>query len=270
MKELTNGIALYDLKNTNSREAYYFAEYLFGRLNIQPNSAYYYYEHEADRHGETVSEKEVSFAELEEEIEKGIDHFRVFFSSTNRLWDVGFSFFGKESKFSEGMSYIEIQFSNKILSTTNSEVLDCLYDFLKGNEMIYGIGYQLYANVSAALNYALCLDASTIYPFEDSNEWLYQLPSRSGEEPQYYHKLRMVYPINILNKDHLELSVMGIKLSKWILSDSNNGTLKPLNGFNYLWLVSMQELERINEVLGKSSLLISWESINKSIRNKLP
>lgn len=270
MTELANGIALYDLENLTIKKAFYYAEKFFRHININPNSIYYFYSHAPDKNGETVSTMDISLHELKIKIEQGlVSNFRMNYSTTNRLWDIGLAFSTKESEFGEGINYLEIQFLDDLLKLDAKEIKELLVDISTETRIVYGIGYQLYGSVGDAFNYALSFDSSRIYKFENSSEWLYQLPSRTDDTPQYSNKLRMVYRINFLNIEHLGLEIDGLTLKEWIMSNHENGYLEELNNFNSLWYVEESELERVNKILGNAGFLISW-SPERILTNRLP
>lgn len=270
MIKLVNGIALYDLDNFTVEQAFYLAEKFFQHINIKPNAIYYFYLHEPDRNGEMVSAMDISLDELKMKIEQGlISNFRMNYSTTAYLWDIGLAFTTKDSTLSEGMDYFEIQFLDALLKLDSKEIKELLTNISNETRIAYGIGYQLHGDIADSFNYSLSLDASRIYDFEDSSEWLYQLPSRTDDISQYHSKLRMVYRVNLLNISHLELNVDGITLKEWIILNHENGFLEILNNSNFLWHVEESELERINNILGDSGCLISW-SPQRIVTRKLP
>lgn len=271
MKNLVNGIALYDITSIDIKDAFQFAKDFFNQINIQPNSIYYFYQHAPDKDGETISTKDVSLDELAVGVENGIiDHFIIHYSSTARLWDIGLTFYSKYSKFGESINYLEMQFLDEFLKLDNHIIHDLLNKVATISNVVYGIGYQLNGSMAKAYHYALCLDGSTIFEYENSSDWLYQLPSRTDDKPQYVNKLRMVYPLNILNEKHLRQNVLDMALESWILENENNGKLISVNNKNKIWIVNSNELNRINNTLGEAGILISWEKIQPKPIKKLP
>ena len=73
--------------------------------------------------------------------------------------------------------------------------------------------------------------------------------------------LRMVYPVNIININHLGITIGGTTLKEWILSSEKHGTLKSLSNNLWLWRVEYDELEKLNNHLGELGLLISWKPL---------
>ncbi|MDP8099279.1 hypothetical protein [Pasteurella atlantica] len=258
MKQKINGITLYDLNTLPIKTIYQFAHHFFNLFNIIPNHISYMQSHSSDSQGETVSEIEASLEELQYQIDNNlIDNFRLLYSSTDRLWDVGFAFFDKQSEVGEEMNYIEIQFLDNISTLESEKIIHFLTTISAKTHIVYGIGYQLYGSMSEVFSYALGLGVETLYNNESPYEWGEQLPSRTDETPLYFNQLRMVYPINILNDNHLNFPLSQLTLKAWILSNNKNGKITNLDNQNYLWLVEASELERINAGLSKEGILIS-------------
>lgn len=259
MEELVNGLALYDLENLTTKKAFDLSESFFRLIGKEPDTVYYFYSHAPDKDGETVSAKDCSLEELKIKAEEGmVSNFRMSYSSSERLWDIGLAFSAKESEFGEGMNYLEIQFLNQLLDLEAQALKNLLLDLAKGTRISYGIGYQLWGSTADALAYALSLDSSRIYDYENSSEWLYQLPSRTDELPQYHRQLRMVYRLNLLNRNHLNLEIDGLVLKDWIAARPENGHLEKLSDNNSLWYLAETELERVNQALGEAGHLISY------------
>lgn len=80
-----------------------------------------------------------------------------------------------------------------------------------------------------------------------------------GSESYKGSMLRMVYPINILNRKHLQLNVFGESLDKWILSNEFNGKLEKINDKLWVWIVDEDHMDDLNNYCGKAGILISWK-----------
>lgn len=265
---LVNGIAIYDLNNIHIFDAYEFSKKLFESLNITPNSISYFYTHKPDKNGEVISVKFVDICDLEKEICQGnINDFRMSYLTDDIHWDISFSYSNKNGI--GGLSCIDIQFLDSILNIDDINLIEFIEEFFSRFQAVYGIAYQLNGYTSTAYNYIFSFDGSKIYKNENSTKWLYQLPNRSKQKPLFFEKLRMVYIINLLNVNHLNLNISGKTLKDWILSDNKNGSLKKLNNQNFLWIVRNSELERVNKILGEAGALISWFS-TKPEKKKLP
>lgn len=94
-----------------------------------------------------------------------------------------------------------------------------------------------------------------IYDYEDSSLW---------EDAQYEEddsfltsKLRLVYKKNFINNFHLSINIDNRTLNQLIV-DEKFGSLLQLSKDLYLWQVAEEQLESVNELLGKNKILISW------------
>lgn len=269
MKELVNGIALYGVDEISLNEALNLSQLFFEKIGIVPNSISYFYKHEQDENGETISMDIVNMSELRKKIDDGLaSDFRISYFVNDLHWDISFSFSNKETVWE--MNYIDIQFLDSFLNIKDELLVDILRSMFRVISVEYGIGFQLNGYTSYAFNYVFSLDNSKIFMYENASKWLYQLPFRTEEEPYYIKKLRMVYPINIVSIEHLNQPVLTKTLENWILEEKRNGQLIVLNAKNKLWIVENDELDRINNILGKAGLLISWKEIQSKPIKKLP
>lgn len=81
----------------------------------------------------------------------------------------------------------------------------------------------------------------------------------------------MVYPLNVLNEEHLEIRVNDLSLKEWIGSDSSRGSLKSIPNNMWLWSVKEADLPEVNNACGEAGILLAWQkaSANRPTR-KLP
>ncbi len=84
-----------------------------------------------------------------------------------------------------------------------------------------------------------------VFRCENSSLFKRECHSRfKGKERYKGIMLRMVYPVNIININHLGITIGGTTLKDWILSTEKHGTLKSLSNNLWLWKVEYDELEK--------------------------
>lgn len=83
--------------------------------------------------------------------------------------------------------------------------------------------------------------------------------------------LRMVYPVNIINSNHLDIIINNITLKEWIFNNKKNGSIIKMKNNMWLWLVDSNQIDRINKTLGETGVLISWSPLHlEKKKRKLP
>jgi hypothetical protein len=111
-----------------------------------------------------------------------------------------------------------------------------------------------------------------IFPFENTSLFTRELPGRVPGSASYERvKLRMIYPLNVLNEEHLGIRINDLSLREWIISDSSRGSLKSIPNDMWLWAVNEMNLAEINNACGEAGILIAWQKApaNRPAR-KLP
>jgi len=69
---------------------------------------------------------------------------------------------------------------------------------------------------------------------------------------------RDIYPLNFLNKQHLETLLHGSTVAEWIAADSDRGTLSKFNDQIWAWHISHRAVPVIRKRFIEAGLLISW------------
>lgn len=69
---------------------------------------------------------------------------------------------------------------------------------------------------------------------------------------------RDIYPMNFLNKQHLETPLHGSTVEEWIAADSDRGTLSKFNDKIWAWNISHGAVPVIRKRFIEAGLLISW------------
>ncbi len=69
---------------------------------------------------------------------------------------------------------------------------------------------------------------------------------------------RDIYPLNFLNKQHLETPLHDITIEEWITADSDRGTLIKFNDQIWAWHISHGAVPVIRKRFIEAGLLISW------------
>ena len=141
-------------------------------------------------------------------------------------------------------------------------------EFSESNSMDYAIFYSA-DDVSEGLYYAAGENLVSIYSYENPNLFSRETGGRfKGAERYKRLALRMVYPINVINDEHLKLQVGSRSLHEWILTDSRHGVLTPNANNTWIWKVDDSNLNQVNNSLGEEGVLISWRATRSSKRTK--
>ncbi|WP_174970175.1 hypothetical protein [Burkholderia lata] len=169
-----------------------------------------------------------------------------------------------------GLSYVDIQFYGSIYEMSE-EVGEFLGDAPSHLIFKYAIAYDAEKS-SVAYKYSTGVNLIRIFPFENTSLFTRELPGRVPGSASYEGvKLRMIYPLNVLNEEHLEIRVNDLSLKEWIESDSSRGSLKSISNKMWLWSVKETDLPEVNNACGEAGILIAWQKApaNKPAR-KLP
>ncbi|WP_054179702.1 hypothetical protein [Trabulsiella odontotermitis] len=246
-----SGVAIYDTKKIGTAVACELGVEILNELGISITSAGYYEILDGGDHDII----EISFSELKEKIEKEeVTSFRIYSEVEKiRPWHACFGYMTDEFV---GFNYIDIQYPSVDGELQNiKRILKSMSDKLSCS---YGINYHE-EEVTKVFFYATGDSLVNIYPYENSSLFKRECPSRKGLERYKKTMLRMVYPGNIINNYHLSITLKGITLKEWILSDVRHGSLEKLNDEMWLWSVEENELDSINKCLGEAGILISWK-----------
>ncbi|MBA1190291.1 hypothetical protein G7Z99_14720 [Pseudomonas entomophila] len=215
-----------------------------------------YYKYREDRSEEDIDFVEASLDGLRIAIGNGdATSFRLFHERKDGyLWSASF---GYSTKDFGGFYHIDAQGCS--LNLTQDNFLDFIGQFSMSGSMDYAIFYHA-GDVSEAMDYAAGQNLIKIYGFESPSIFSRETGGRlRGLERYRAEKLRMVYPVNIVNDAHLKLKIGERCLREWILSDMSHGSLGQVAENVWFWCVSEKHLDLVNNELGLEGILVSWK-----------
>ncbi|WP_431225802.1 hypothetical protein ACQ86O_21875 [Serratia sp. L9] len=211
---------------------------------------------------------EVSLSDLKNELKnKNATSFRFYNESEkSNYWTASFGF--STSDFG-GFYHFDAQCA---LSKRGKEkFIEFIKELSSKNNFSYGIVYNP-DNVADGFYYAEGGNFVQIYQcenpmfFEKETGGIYE-----GQERYKNTMLRMVYPVNVINRHHLDIVIENVSLKEWISSNEKHGSLEGLNNNLWLWTVEDTELDEVNRYLGEAGVLISWKPLaTKKTARKLP
>ncbi|VWC95356.1 hypothetical protein BLA50215_02195 [Burkholderia lata] len=199
-----------------------------------------------------VDDREVLPVDLMERISTGeITAFQVYGSDSAISFGYNVPEYG-------GLSFIDAQIEGSVYKM-DEEVGRFLWDVARYLNFKYAIAYDA-ENLSAAYKYSTGVNLVRIFPFENTSLFTRELPGRSPGSVSYEGaKLRMVYPLNVLNESHLEICLNDLSLREWIGADSSRGSLKSLPNNMWLWSVKETDLLEVNSACGEARILLAWQ-----------
>lgn len=260
-----NGIALYGTENISSSLAIEIGISFFNSMNINISSAgYTKYLKKGDHKGDHKTIK-ISLSTLKNKINDGEKiSFRIYNEDKKqRPWLASFGY--STNEFSN-FYHIDMQCPLQ----DKEIILDFIRSFLSKITFSYGIVYP-YDDITDAYFYSFGGNFLTVYTDENSSAFKEETPGElPGSERYKNSMLRMIYPINIINENHLQINVNGTPLNKWILSNESHGKLERLNEKLWIWIVDENQLEDLNSYCGEAGILISWQQQTKKRIPKLP
>lgn len=261
-------MALYGTECVSAELALRIGISFFSSHNLSITSAAYYEDLSDGDHDGDHDLVEVTLSELTDKIKGGVaSSFRLYNEDHDATpWFASYGF--NTEKFGS-FFHIDAQASGE--EATLSSHIKFFREAAKENLALYGIVYQC-DSVSNAFHYSSGENFISVYPFENSGIFKREVPGLyDGQERFKGDLLRMVYQINLLNSKHLSIDVAGKPLRQWILDDVSNGLLEDVTDSITIWLVEKEQLESVNEKLGKLDLLISWKQpVAKTFPKKLP
>ncbi|MBB6674775.1 hypothetical protein H7C19_29255 [Cohnella nanjingensis] len=124
----------------------------------------------------------------------------------------------------------------------------------------YGIVYAA-KKVTDAFYYAEGEKLIKLFPCEDPRIFNKETPGRYKGKARYRgDMLRMVYPCNMINENHLRIQIQGMTLGEWIVNERSLGSLRKICNDLWLWEVGKEEIEGANKCLGDAGILLAWQS----------
>jgi hypothetical protein len=226
---------------------------LFGEFDLHLSEVLRYRETPPDGAGENIHLVETNLVELDEELAAlGDETFYLYdTSSKEKPWRASYSV--HSSRYG---SFPHIQGQ---LPGTLGGYPSALSNFLSRlTETIpyrYAIAFDV-LSASLASNYCLGEGVTGVFPYENVFAFSQEQPGRFGGKERYLRdRLRMVYPVNVLNDDHLSQRVGDSTLGEFA---SNHGVLTKFPLDLSLWVVAPNHIDEINQQVGEAGLSISW------------
>ncbi|MCU9953854.1 hypothetical protein OEJ37_10840 [Burkholderia sp. BKH01] len=262
------GIVIYGTDPTQAASALSMAENLFLRFGGEATRAVFL-EFVVQNGERFIDDREASLAELRGKISTGeVTAFQV--RNDEEKDGAPAISFGYNVPEYGGLSFIDVQVGKSIYEI-NKEIEGFLENIAMHMRFKYAIAYDA-ENSSLAYKYSTGVNLIRIFTFENTSLFTRELPGRVPGSASYEGtKLRMIYPLNVLNETHLEIRVNDLSLKEWIGSDSSRGSLTSIPNNMWLWSVEKADLLEVNNACGEAGILLAWQKApaNRPAR-KLP
>ncbi|MFV3284048.1 hypothetical protein ACNFCI_08305 [Pseudomonas sp. NY15356] len=258
-------MAVYGIEEVSAKLAYEIGLLFFRVIKLEVTASGYY-RYREDRADEDIDFIEVSRAKLKGKIEAGrATSFRLYCTSeSSNLWDASFGYTTNDFG---GFYHFDAQCLDQHFG--KDKFLEFVEKLGELSEFRYAIFYSV-DDVSEGFYYAGGENLSSVYDYENPILFNKETGGRFKGAERYKDKmLRMVYPLNVINEEHLNLQVGDGKLQDWILSEERRGLLKPSLNRMWVWEVKEENLEYVNAELGAAGLLIAWKPLRSAKKSKL-
>ncbi|MBR8183477.1 hypothetical protein [Burkholderia ambifaria] len=265
---MSTGIVIYGTDPAQTESALEVAESLFLQFGEEVSRAIFlkFVVRDGER---TIDDHEISLSDLKGKIAAGeVTAFRAF-GNGEKEGGPDISFGCNVPEFG-GLSFVDVQI-DKSVCEMNEKIEAILESVAAHLSCKYVIVYDAEKS-SVAYKYSTGVNLVKIFPFENTSLFTKELPGRVPGSASYERaKLRMIYPLNVLNEGHLGIRIYDLSLREWIMSDSSRGSLKSLPNNMWLWTVNEINLAEVNNACGEAGILIAWQKApgNRPAR-KLP
>ncbi|MFC7677383.1 hypothetical protein [Paenibacillus sp. GCM10028914] len=267
---MITGIAIYDTENINAPEALNIGLSFFDAICVSVNAATYYKflsngDHEGDH-----ELFDIPLDSLKENVLTGAcDAFWLYHERKGAVpWYAAFSReTGDYGSFPHLSAVCEISI-DEVYAPLTSWLADLAKRFPRFS---YGIMYSA-EKMTRAHQYAAGNNGVTLLPYENGFAFKKETPGMYKGKGRYSgEKLRMVYPCNLVNSQHLQIEIDGLKLVEWIRSSKERGKLTNLGDEHWLWEVEPTYLDQVNQACGEAGHLLAWKPLlPKKPKRKLP
>lgn len=259
------GIGIYNCSLITPIMAYELGVRIFELIGAEANSVGYYKHLENGDHAGDHDVVDTTLEELEVLLrDKAATAFRIALEDSHSPWSSSFGYMTEDFGL---FSHIDIQCPFVPESHIAEEVFRIAAEFA---HFPYGIAYTA-DNVVDAFDYVTGNNLVKLFPYEAPDAWSEEvLPMYGGAQRYKDSMLRLVYPYNVINKNHLALEIELVRLGDWIRADSDRGHLIELTNDLWLWEVEPEKLEEINNALGAENLLLCWRPEKKKKKNFIP
>ncbi|MFQ1700253.1 hypothetical protein ACJ5NV_06640 [Loktanella agnita] len=262
------GIAAYGVTSGQTRKILEAGRAYFERIGLEITHATTPRLLERGDHPGDFEVHDIGLEDLTSNVSKGhIEAFALFHEDENhKPWRAAFhqniNDFGS-------FPYISAQFADP--GETAKEILADFLSFLA--EMLdfrYAILYPS-DKTSSAWNYATGSGITKVDINENVFLFAREIPELRGGEGRYNGRmLRIVYPLNVINKEHCEISIDGKTLKEWVQESTELGQISHLSRDLFLWDVPDDRLANTNAWLRNAGKLISWQAQSKRSPRRLP
>ncbi|HEM7800940.1 MULTISPECIES: hypothetical protein [Burkholderia] len=265
---MSTGIAIYGIDPTRVAAILEIAESLFRRLGEEVSEVIFI-EFGARDGAKIIEDHKISISDLRKGVsDGGIVAFQI--CSNGKDGGVPVISLGCNNQKFGGISFVDVQIEEPIYKI-RAEIERFFENFVARLGCKYAIAYDA-KDSSTAYKYSTGVNLIRIFPFENTSLFTRELPGRAPGAASYERvMLRMIYPLNVLNEEHLEIRVGDLSLREWITADSCRGYLKSISNGMWLWSLKETDLAEINNACGEAGILIAWKkaSTDRAVR-KLP
>lgn len=263
------GVALYHTERIGAMQAFAAGEAFFEKIDTSVTGTSYY---ELLEHGDHEGDHdlvETSPEQLRAKIGTGeAAAFWMYSQQRGTLpWDAAFTY---QTSGYGSFPHIAV-FCDSPSEDTYSVLKEWLRHMTEQFSFPYAILYET-RKMTDAMSYAAGDNGKTAFPYEKAFAFNKETPGLYGGQARYTgSKLRMVYPANVLNGEHLSIGIAGTNLENWIQSCHDHGILYRVGEERWMWEVAPAKLEQVNQICGEAGALIAWQPRQtKKPRRKLP
>ncbi|WP_175712860.1 hypothetical protein [Burkholderia ambifaria] len=265
---MSTGIVIYGTDPAQTKSVLRVAESLFLQFGEEASRAIFL--EFVVRDGERIIEdREISLSDLRGKVSAGEATAFQVFDDGEKGGAPAISFGWNVPEFG-GLSFIDVQIDRSVCEI--SQKIEAFLENVAANlSCKYAIAYDAETS-SVAYTYSTGVNLVKIFPFEDTSLFTKELPGRVPGSASYERvKLRMIYPVNVLNEEHLGIRINDLSLREWIISDSSRGSVNSIPNNMWLWVVNEVNLAEVNNACGEAGILIAWQNApaNRPAR-KLP
>lgn len=241
------GIALYHTDNLLVQQAYHLATLFFKSIN--QNITNVSYSSDFDTYHSLTIDDLIQATHKDE-----VRGFRLYSKNENNPpWVVSF---GCRAHAKTSLNYIDIQCA---FDLSEEQTILFFKEALTLGFIPYGIGY-VSDNVVDAYEYVMEEGIIPLPSYEQHFLWRDETPEFQGYARYLDSMLRMVYPYNLINKNHLSIRIENQTLADKIQEDEHFGELiSTPNTESFIWKVNKAQLEYVNKVCGEAGTLIAWQ-----------
>lgn len=253
---MCTGLAMYDTNEVTPMEACLTGESFFDAIGARITTAGYY-TYQNDEDGLQVDLIQTSVSELKSKIiSKEVTAFRLY--NEQNGYSPWFASFGYMTDEFGSFHHIDAQCAMPI-DDLYEHFVGFMEDVSKTISYSYGIVYAA-SKVADALYYAQGENLIKLFPYEDPRIFKEETPGRFKGKGRYRgDMLRMVYPCNMINENHLQINIQGMTLGEWIVKERGRGSLRKISKDVWIWEVGRDDMEGVSKCCGDAGILLAWK-----------